>query len=140
MSFQIYIFFSLFIFIFSRTLELARIDKLIEERLKSVKLDKFGIIIVNSSSIIHQKVWGEGITTKSHFPIASVTKSFTALGLLKLNISLNQTIDKFNLGEYIDNDLAKQITVEDLLTHWTRCEFGETSRTKRKFFIFELWL
>ena len=117
MSFQIYIFFSLFIFIFSRTLELARIDKLIEERIKSVKLDKFGIIIVNSSSIIHQKVWGEGITTKSHFPIASVTKSFTALGLLKLNISLNQTIDKFNLGEYIDNDLAKQITVEDLLTH-----------------------
>ena len=120
MSFQIYIFFSLFIFIFSRTLDqsqLAQIDKLIEERLKSVKLDKFGIIIVNSSSIIHQKVFGEGITTKSHFPIASVTKSFTALGLLKLNISLNQTIDKFNLGEYIDNDLAKQITVENLLTH-----------------------
>jgi CubicO group peptidase (beta-lactamase class C family) len=120
MSFQIYIFFSLFIFIFSRTLDqsqLAQIDKLIEERLKSVKLDKFGIIIVNSSSIIHQKVFGEGITTKSHFPIASVTKSFTALGLLKLNIPLNQTIDKFNLGEYIKDDLAKQITVEELLSH-----------------------
>jgi hypothetical protein len=120
MSFQIYIFFSLFFFIFSRTLDqsqLAQIDKLIEERLKSVKLDKFGIIIVNSSSIIHQKVFGEGITTKSHFPIASVTKSFTALGLLKLNIPLNQTIDKFNLGEYIKDDLAKQITVEELLSH-----------------------
>ena len=120
MSLQAFIFISLFIFIFSRTLDqeqIDQIDKLIEERLKSAKLDKFGIIIVNSSSIIHQKVFGEGITTKSHFPIASVTKSFTALGVLKLNISLNQTIDKFNLGDNIDNDLAKQITVEELLTH-----------------------
>ena len=120
MSLQTFMFISLFIFGFSRDLneaQINQIDKFITERMKTAKLDKFGIIIVNSTSIIHQKVFGEGITTKSRFPIASVTKSFTALGTLKLNISLNQTIDKFNLGDYIDNDVAKQITIEELLTH-----------------------
>ena len=120
MSLQTFIFISLFIFSFSRNLNKAQInqiDKFITKRMKTVNLDKFGIIIVNSTSIIHQKVFGEGITTKSRFPIGSVTKSFTALGILKLNISLNQTIDKFNLGDYIDNDVAKKITIEELLTH-----------------------
>jgi CubicO group peptidase (beta-lactamase class C family) len=105
--------------IFPRTLDeaqISQIDKVIQERMGTVKLNKFGIIIVNSTSIIHQKVFGEGITTKSRFPLASVTKSFTALGILKLDIPLNQTIDNYNLGNYIDEDLAKQITVEDLLT------------------------
>lgn len=111
---------SLFIFSFSKYLNQAQIDaidKLIEERMKTVKLNKFGIIIANSTSVIHQKVFGEGITTKSRFPLASVTKSFTALGILKLGVPLDQTIDKFHLGKYIDDDLAKKITVKDLLTH-----------------------
>ena len=120
MSLKTYIFISIFIFSFSKYLnktQIDAIDSLIEQRMKSVKLNKFGIIIANSSSVIHKKVFGEGITTKSHFPLASVTKSFTALGILKLNISLNQTIDKFHLGNYIDDDLAKKITVLDLLSH-----------------------
>ena len=119
MSIRAFIFISYFILIFPRTLDeaqISQIDKVIQERMGTVKLNKFGIIIVNSTSIIHQKVFGEGITTKSRFPLASVTKSFTALGILKLDIPLNQTIDNYNLGNYIDEDLAKQITVEDLLT------------------------
>ena len=120
MTLQTCIFILLFIFSFSRYLnqvQIDAIDKLIEERMESVKLNKFGIVIVNSTSIIHQKVFGEGITTKSRFPLASVTKSFTALGILKLGIPLNQTIEKFNLGKFIDDDLAKKITVKDLLSH-----------------------
>ena len=120
MSLQNCIFISLFIFSFSKYLnqtQIDAIDRLIEERMISVKLNKFGIIIVNSTSVIHQKVFGEGITTKSRFPLASVTKSFTALGILKLGVPLNQTINKFHLGKYIDDDLAKKITVLDLLSH-----------------------
>ena len=120
MSLLTCIFILLFIFTFSKylnQLQIDAIDRLIEERMKSIKLNKFGIIIVNSTSIIHEKVFGEGITTKSKFPLASVTKSFTALGILKLGVPLNQTIDTFNLGKYIDDDLAKKITVLDLLSH-----------------------
>jgi len=120
MSLKAYILILLFIFSFSKYLnqtQIDAIDKLIEERMKSVKLNKFGIIIVNSTSISHQKVFGERINTKSHFPLAPVTKSFTALGILKLGIQLNQTIDKFHLEKYIDNDLAKKITILDLLCH-----------------------
>lgn len=105
MPLQTYILISLFFLIFSRSLnetQLNEIDRVIKERMKSAHLNKFGLVIVNSTSIIHQKVFGEGIDITSRFPIASVTKSFTALAILKLNISLNETIDHFNLGDSID--------------------------------------
>lgn len=135
MSIRAFIFISYFILIFPRTLDeaqISQIDKVIQERMGTVKLNKFGIIIVNSTSIIHQKVFGEGITTKSHFPLASVTKSFTALGILKLDIPLNQTIDNYNLGNYIDEDLAKQITVEDLLTQSSGLDSNSRKQVGKK--------
>ena len=135
MKIKAFIFFSLFIFNLSKTLnqtQIDEIDRVIEQRMKSVKLNKFGIAIVNSSSIIHQKVFGEGITTKTHFTIASVTKSFTALSILKLNVPLNQTIDKFHLEEYIDNDLAKQITVSELLSHSSGLDGASSKQVGKK--------
>lgn len=135
MSIRAFIFISYFILIFPRTLDeaqISQIDKVIQERMGTVKLNKFGIIIVNSTSIIHQKVFGEGITTKSRFPLASVTKSFTALGILKLDIPLNQTIDNYNLGNYIDEDLAKQITVEDLLTQSSGLDSNSRKQVGKK--------
>ena len=120
MPLQTYILISLFFLIFSRSLnetQLNEIDRVIKERMKSAHLNKFGLVIVNSTSIIHQKVFGEGIDITSRFPIASVTKSFTALAILKLNISLNETIDHFNLGDSIDKELAKNITVGELMSH-----------------------
>ena len=135
MSIRAFIFISYFILIFPRTLDeaqISQIDKVIQERMGTVKLNKFGIIIVNSTSIIHQKVFGEGITTKSRFPLASVTKSFTALGILKLDILLNQTIDNYNLGNYIDEDLAKQITVEDLLTQSSGLDSNSRKQVGKK--------
>ena len=100
--------------------------------MKSARLNKFGIVIVNSTKIIHQKVFGEGITTKTPFTIASVTKSFTALSILKLNVPLNQTIDKFHLEEYIDNDLAKQITVSELLSHSSGLDSNSPKKVGKK--------
>ena len=135
MSIRAFIFISYFILIFPRTLDeaqISQIDKVIQERMGTVKLNKFGIIIVNSTSIIHQKIFGEGITTKSRFPLASVTKSFTALGILKLDIPLNQTIDNYNLGNYIDEDLAKQITVEDLLTQSSGLDSNSRKQVGKK--------
>ena len=120
MALKYLIFISLFIFNISKYLtqsQIKAIDDLIEKRMKSVRLNKFGIIIVNSSSIIHKKVFGEGITTESFFTIGSVTKSFTALGILKLNISLDEPLSSFELKDYLDDDLAKQLTVQDLMSH-----------------------
>ena len=120
MSLKYLIFISLFIFNISKYLtptQIDAIDKLIEERMKSVRLNKFGIVIVNSTSVIHEKVFGEGIDINSLFTIGSVTKSFTALGILKLKIPLNDTLSNFDLKDYIDDDLAKQLTVQDLMSH-----------------------
>ena len=135
MSLQTCIFISLLIFCFPKYLnrtQIDAIDSIIKERMKSVKLDKFGIVIANSSSIIHQKVFGGGITTKSRFPIGSVSKTFTALGILKLQISLDQTIDKFNLGDYIDDDLVKQITILDLLSQSSGLDSSSSKKVEKK--------
>ena len=135
MKIQTFAFISLFILSISRTLnqtQLDEIDRTIEQKMKSLKLNKFGIVIANSTKIIHQKVYGEGITTQSRFTIASVTKSFTALGILKLGIDLNQTIDKYNLKDYIDNDLAKQITVGELLSHSSGLDSNSPKKVGKK--------
>ena len=89
MPLQTYILISLFFLIFSRSLnetQLNEIDRVIKERMKSAHLNKFGLVIVNSTSIIHQQVYGERININTPFPLASVTKSITALAILKLNI------------------------------------------------------
>ena len=135
MKIQTFAFISLFILSISRTLnqtQLDEIDRTIEQKMKSLKLNKFGIVIANSTKIIHQKVYGEGITTQSRFTIASVTKSFTALGILKLGINLNQTIDKYNLKDYIDDDLAKQITVGELLSHSSGLDSNSPKKVGKK--------
>ena len=145
MPLQTYILISLFFLIFSRSLnetQLNEIDRVIKERMKSAHLNKFGLVIVNSTSIIHQKVFGEGIDITSRFPIASVTKSFTALAILKLNISLNETIDHFNLGDSIDKELAKNITVGELMSHSSGLDGASPKIVAPKgfFCIFKLWL
>ena len=120
MSLKTYILISLFFLIFSRGLnqtQIERIDDMIKNRMDSAKLKNFGIVIVNSSTIIHQRVYGPKIDINTPFAIGSVTKSITALGILKLNISLNETIDKFNLDDYINKEDAKNITVGQLISH-----------------------
>ena len=135
MSLRAYILISLFSMIFSRGLnqtQTERIDNVLKKRIGSAQLKNFGIIIVNSTSIIHQRVFGEGIYEKTPFPIGSVTKSITALGILKLNISLNETISLFNLGDWIDKEDAKKITVKELMSHSSGLDGSSSKITGKK--------
>ena len=113
---------SLFLYNFANENIYERIpflDKLIESNMKLAKLKTVGIIIVNKTSPIFKKVYGETdkVSLTSPFILGSVSKSFTALGILKLNINLDQTLDKFDLKEYIDENDAKYITISELLNH-----------------------
>ena len=113
---------SLFLYNFANDIIYERIpflDKLIESNMKLAKLKTVGIIIVNKTSPIFKKVYGETdkVSLTSPFILGSVSKSFTALGILKLKINLDQTLDKFDLKEYIDENDAKYITISELLNH-----------------------
>ena len=122
MSFITFIFISLITYNFSYDLDenkIKEIDKMINNQMKEAKLKTVWFIITNSTTTLYQNVYGEtnGISEKTPFVIGSITKSFTSLALLKLNISLNQTLDNFNLGDYLDEELLKDITVGELLNH-----------------------
>ena len=95
------------------------LNQLINEQMQLARLKTFGLIVTTSKETLYKNIFGQNdtITTKSPFIIGSLTKSFTALSLLYLNISLNQTIDKFSLDDYIDKEKAKNITISELLNH-----------------------
>ena len=127
----ILILFSVFIFNSAYNIseeKIVLLDDMIEKQMKSAKLNTLGLIITNKSSTIYQKIYSdnEKVNENTPFTIGSVSKSFTTLGLLKLNVDLNKTIDSYtNLKEYINNEDAKNITIGELLNHTSGLEnFG----------------
>ena len=132
---------SLFVFGYEYKMDEERIkliDDTINSLVKTARLKTLGLIITNKNNTIHQKMYGEtdkiNVST-SPFVIGSITKSFTALAILKLNIPLNQTIDIYDLTDYIDEDFAKKTTVSELLNSTSglaRDEFKDQG-TKGKF-------
>lgn len=118
----IIILFSLFNIILNYYLSDERkesLENLINDQMNLARLKTFGIIICDSNGLIYKKIFGEtdSINEKSPFILGSVSKSFTALALLRAGIPLNKTVDKFGLDDYIDKDYAKQITVKNLVSH-----------------------
>jgi len=120
--FSIFIIISLFVY--NITFELTEdkikvLNEMIQSQMKSARLNTVGFIITNKASTIFQNVYTEKdkASNTTPFILGSVSKSFTALGILKLNIYLNQTLDKFDLKEYIDENDAKDITISELLNH-----------------------
>ena len=118
----IIILFSLFNIILNYYLSDERkesLENLINDQMNLARLKTFGIIIYDSNGLIYKKIFGEtdSINEKSPFILGSVSKSFTALALLRAGIPLNKTVDKFGLDDYIDKDYAKQITVKNLVSH-----------------------
>ena len=120
--FSIFIIISLFVY--NSTFELTEdkikvLNEMIQSQMKSARLNTVGFIITNKTSTIFQNVYTEKdkASNTTPFILGSVSKSFTALGILKLNINLNQTLDKFDLKEYIDENDAKDITISELLNH-----------------------
>ena len=117
-----FVFFSLFMlsvsFVFDQKKE-KELDEMIKRQKVQINSETVGIIVVNSSSTIFQKIYSniEGVNEKTPFILGSVSKSFTALGLSKLDILPNTTLEDFDLGDYLDEDSIKKITVGELLTH-----------------------
>ena len=125
----ILILFSLFICNLSYELSESKkntLHEMLKSQTKLAKLHTLGIIITNKTSTIYEKIYGEDetITQKSKFIIGSVTKSFTAMAILKLEIPLNKTLGEFDLDDYI-NEEHKSISIFQLLSHTSGLEsFG----------------
>lgn len=112
------------LFISNLTFELSEekiniLNEMIEKQMKEAKIDTLGLIITNKSSTVYQNIYSdnEKINGATPFVIGSVSKSFTSLGILKLNIDLNKTIDNYNLDKYISKEEGKIITISELLNH-----------------------
>ena len=117
MSFKFYglLLLQLFMLISAFNLDETRkkkLEELIKTQMKLADIHTMGIVISNKTDTIFQNVFGEDTKANSQTPfiIGSISKSFTALSILQLNISLNQTLDNFNLDDYLDEDLLKDIT------------------------------
>ena len=123
----------------SNTFELSqerikKLDEIINSLMKLAKLKTVGFIITNSTDTIYQNIYGETdkVNTKSPFVLGSVSKSFTSLALLHLNISLNKTLDKYGLKDYIKDDDAKLITISELLNHSSGLDSFSSNRIYEK--------
>ena len=96
-----------------------QLENLINKEIKLAKMHTLGIVITSKTETLYQNIFGESDTATAETPfiIGSVSKSFTALATLKLNVPLDKTLDTYKLDDYIDKDLAKDITVGELLNH-----------------------
>ena len=114
------------------------LSQMIESQVKAANLHSFGIVVINKDETIFEKMYGEDdkISTKTPFIIGSVSKSFTALGIYKLGIDINKTLDKYeNLVDYIDKDFAKDTTISELLNHTSGLEsFGRRKIYEKGYF------
>ena len=121
-SFFIIILFNLLIFNSAYDLseeKIEKLDKMIESQRKLAKVHTIGLIVTNKNKTIHAKIYGDDnkVNDNTPFIIGSLSKSFSALAVLKLKIDINSTLDKFNLKEYIDEENARKVTVGQLLNH-----------------------
>ena len=102
-----------------------RLRDLVDSLRKKASLDVLGLIITNNETTIFEEIFSDDndgtVTKDSAFVIGSITKTFTALSFLKLPNSeqlINKTLDQFEtLGEYLDEESLKNITVGELLNH-----------------------
>jgi CubicO group peptidase (beta-lactamase class C family) len=96
---------------------------------EQLRIPGFAVIAVKGDQIVLLDAIGvcdpsgkQPVTPRSPFYLASVTKSFTALGIailvdegkVKLDEPVRTYLPRFTLA---DEDLAKKITVRDLLCH-----------------------
>ena len=117
-----------------------KLEEMIKSQINSSNLHTFGIIITNKTDTIFQRIY-EGnteIKTNKSFIIGSVSKSFTALAVLKSEIELNKTLEQFaNLKELLKgkNEEYKKITVLELLRHESGLEsFGPKKKYEKRYF------
>ncbi|EEK78853.1 penicillin-binding protein [Bacillus cereus] len=106
----------------------ATLDKYIEKFIKEQNIPGAAIAIVHNKDVFFTKTWGitgeseKKITSKTPFAIGSISKSLTALAIvkliedkkIKLEDSVQQHLPWFKLK---DSQISSSITIQHLLTH-----------------------
>ncbi len=111
-------------------LNLEGLDKFIEDRLKERKIPGLGIGIIKGSTVLYNRGYGyadienkKPVTPNTVFRIGSISKLFTAIGLMQLweqgKFNLEDNINKFipNGKIYCGKKRAPPITFKHLMTH-----------------------
>ncbi|CAM3951655.1 penicillin-binding protein [Bacillus luti] len=106
----------------------ATLDKYIEKFIKEQNIPGAAVAIVHNKDVFFTKTWGitgeseKKITSKTPFAIGSISKSLTALAIvkliedkkIKLEDSVQQHLPWFKLK---DSQISSSITIQHLLTH-----------------------
>ncbi len=111
-------------------LNLEGLDKFIEDRLKERKIPGLGIGIIKGNNILYNRGFGyadienrKPVTPDTVFRIGSISKLFTAIGLMQLweqgKFNLDDDINNFlpNGKIYCGKKQAPPITFKHLMTH-----------------------
>jgi CubicO group peptidase (beta-lactamase class C family) len=115
-----------------------RLEKFVESQRILAKMDTIGLIITNKEKPLFEKIFSDEAgkaTPQTPFVIGSISKSFTALSFLKLENSkelMTKTLSEFNLKDYLDEELLKDITVGELLNHTSGLDSFSSSRVSQK--------
>ena len=118
-----------------------RVDTYVEEQLEQASIPGAAVAIVQNGRIVHAKGYGvadpsgRSVTSQTPFVLGSVSKSITALAIMKLveakEISLDDPVQKFLPSFRSTDDAASQeITVRHLLSHTS----GYSTFSGRTFF------
>ena len=112
----------------------TELENVIKVQMKRARMPTLGIIITNKNKTLYQNIFGKNIKANMQTPfiIGSVSKSFTALAILKSNVSLNDTLDKYDLKDYIKKELAKNITLSELLNHTSGLNAFSSDRSSER--------
>lgn len=106
-----------------------KIEKMLVSEMIRENTPGLSISVVKDNELIYSAAFGSSnltkrtpVTTDTLFVLASVTKSFIGIGILKLyelkKLDLKDPITKFlPLDEYENSPLGKSITIHHLLTH-----------------------
>ncbi len=114
------------------------IDDMFKSEFPSTHLKTVSVILVDKTNIIFNKTYGKfKVNSNTPFNLGSISKSFTALGILQLiekgKITFNQHLNEFkNLKNYLKEDILKKITIGELLNHTSGLEAMKFKYKKSK--------
>ncbi|MEK3856325.1 serine hydrolase domain-containing protein [Cytobacillus sp. FSL H8-0458] len=103
----------------------AKIEKAIKDYLEDYKVPGASVAIIHNNELFFSKSWGvtgeseEEVTEQTPFTIGSISKSLTAMAIMKLadngTIRLDASIQEYLPWFKLNNEKAAEITVEQLL-------------------------
>ena len=104
-------------------------DDFFNQYMKAYQIPGGAIVIIQNGEILFKKGYGYSslkdkkffTTNDTYFSIASITKTFTSVAIMKLiqegEVDINESIQTYLPNLKIDNPYAEKITVQQLLTH-----------------------